>query len=68
MHAPIHRDLLLERADAAIADASRLRSELWDSIAAGYAVCRRAEQANIFLSGLHAPLAISLLVERDHAD
>ena len=67
MHAPIYRDFLLERADAAIADASRLRNELSDRIAVAYAECRRGEQARIFLSGLHAPLAISL-IEQARAD
>ena len=68
MHAPVRRDLLLDRADAAIAAASRLSDELSDKISAAYAERRRAEQADSFLSGLNAPLAISLLVEQGHRD
>jgi hypothetical protein len=43
MHAPAKGDILLAKADNAIATARRLQNELSDIIAAAHAQCRRME-------------------------
>ena len=68
MHAPTNPDLLLDRADAALAEARQLRRERLECIAAGRAERRRAEQTRTFQSGLDAAIAISLLIRRDCPD
>ncbi len=61
MHGPIERDMLLIRADAAIALARLLENQLSDHIAVACAQCRRTEQHEAFLADLNPAVAISLL-------
>jgi hypothetical protein len=58
-------DDLLSNADAAVAEARRLRAELRQSVATAQELCRLAKQAKILADGLNPTLWISLLVRAD---
>jgi hypothetical protein len=53
---------LLTRADAAIEDARKLKAELNENVALGYAICRQGHRAAAFQNGLLPTVAIALLV------
>jgi hypothetical protein len=68
MDAQAERDVLLDRANDAIATANRQRAELWRNIGSGRRECKRGKQWQTLQSGLAPAVAISLCVRAQMAD